>query len=112
MAQTARSHDAILNAARLGVHLLAAHQGEVAEIFSSRAADKFAAVDWDLDGGVPRIRDALVFLHCVTAAVFRHGDHSIMLAEVRHAHLGRGTPLLYSQRSFAWRLAGPGAVEP
>jgi flavin reductase (DIM6/NTAB) family NADH-FMN oxidoreductase RutF len=112
VALTSRSYDAVSNAETLGVHLLAADQGRVAQVFSSRATDKFAAVDWCLEDGVPRILGALVFLRCRTAAVFRHGDHSIVLAAVRHAHCGRGVPLLYSQRSFAWRLTGSDNGEP
>jgi flavin reductase (DIM6/NTAB) family NADH-FMN oxidoreductase RutF len=112
VALSSRSHDSIVTARALGVHLLAADQGGAAEVFSSRARDKFAAVDWQFDDGVPRVRGTLAFLRCDRAAVFGHGDHDIVLAEVRHASLGEGLPLLYSRRSFAWRLAAQDTSEP
>jgi flavin reductase (DIM6/NTAB) family NADH-FMN oxidoreductase RutF len=104
VALTARSHQPVVTARALGVHLLAIGQHETATTFSSTADDKFATVGWEYDEGVPRLQGCRAFLLCEPAAVFRHGDHSIVVAEVVRADLGRGLPLVYARRRFGWRL--------
>lgn len=104
VALTARSHEPVVSARALGVHLLAIDQHEAATTFSTAANDKFATVCWEYDEGVPRLRGCLAFLLCKPTAVFRHGDHSIVVAEVLRADLGHGPPLVYSRRRFGWRL--------
>lgn len=104
VALTARSHELVVSARALGVHLLAISQHEAAATFATTANDKFATLDWDYDEGVPRLRGCLAFLLCEPAAVFRHGDHSIVVAEVRRADMGCGLPLVYARRRFGWRL--------
>jgi flavin reductase (DIM6/NTAB) family NADH-FMN oxidoreductase RutF len=104
VALAARSHEPVVSARALGVHLLALGQHEAATTFAATVDDKFATVGWDYDEGVPRLRGCLAFLLCEPAAVFRHGDHSIVVAEVLRADLGRGLPLVYTRRRFGWRL--------
>jgi flavin reductase (DIM6/NTAB) family NADH-FMN oxidoreductase RutF len=104
VALTARSHQPVISARALGVHLLGLGQDETALRFSTTADDKFATVDWTYDEGVPRLRECLAFLLCAPAAVFRHGDHSIVVAQVIRAELGCGVPLVYTRRRFGWRL--------
>jgi flavin reductase (DIM6/NTAB) family NADH-FMN oxidoreductase RutF len=105
VALSARSHQPVVKAQAIGVHLLAGGQHEIAATFAAAADDKFAAVGWEYDEGVPRLRGCLAFLLCQPAAVFLHGDHSIVVAEVVRAELGDGTPLLYVRRRFGWRLS-------
>lgn len=104
VALTARSHQPVISARALGVHLLAMGQDETAMSFSTTADDKFATVDWAYDEGVPRLRGCLAFLLCAPAAVFEHGDHSIVVAQVIRADLGCGLPLVYARRRLGWRL--------
>lgn len=104
VALTARSHQPVISARALGVHLLAISQHEIAMRFSTTADDKFATVGWEYDEGVPRLRGCLAFLLCEPAAVFRHGDHSIVVAEVIRADPGCGLPLVYARRRLGWRL--------
>lgn len=103
--EASRSHGALTRAGAVGVHLLSEDQWEVATAFSSRAPDKFAGLPWAWDGGLPRLAGGLAFLHCAPVAVFRHGDHSIMIAEVRRAQALGGHPLVYRRRSPGWRVA-------
>jgi flavin reductase (DIM6/NTAB) family NADH-FMN oxidoreductase RutF len=104
VALTARSHQPVTSARALGIHLLAMGQDETAMRFSTTADNKFATVDWAYDEGVPRLRGCLVFLRCEPAAVFRHGDHSIVVAQVIRSDLGCGLPLVYARRQLGWRL--------
>jgi flavin reductase (DIM6/NTAB) family NADH-FMN oxidoreductase RutF len=36
--------------------------------------------------------------------VFRHGDHSLVVAEVKRMESREGRPLVYLRRSLGWRL--------
>ncbi len=103
--EASRSHGALIRATSIGVHLLCDDQWEVAKAFSAPAADKFAGLRWDWDGGLPRLAGGLAFLRCAPVAVFRHGDHSILVAEVRRADALGGHPLVYRRRSPGWRVA-------
>jgi flavin reductase (DIM6/NTAB) family NADH-FMN oxidoreductase RutF len=103
--EASRSHGALTQATSVGVHLLAEDQWEVAKAFSSSAADKFTGLRWEWDGGLPRLAGGLAFLRCAPVAVFRHGDHSILVAEVRRACALGGHPLVYRRRSAGWRVA-------
>lgn len=102
---TARSHPAVVEADAIGVHLLGTDQRHIAEVFSGSAGDKFSGLDWSWDRSVPRLPGALAYLHCQPVAVFRHGDHSLVVAEVERVHSGSGAPLVYLHRTLGWRLA-------
>ncbi|OEV05764.1 flavin reductase family protein [Streptomyces oceani] len=101
---TARSHSPIVEADSIGVHLLTARQRRIAEVFSSRAVDKFSGLDWSWDGSVPRLPGTLAYLLCLPVAVFGHHDHSLVVAEVKRIESQEGTPLIYLRRSLGWRL--------
>ncbi|MDX3225019.1 flavin reductase family protein [Streptomyces sp. ME19-01-6] len=101
---TARSHQPVINADAIGVHMLAAGQRRIAEVFSSRVDDKFSGLDWSWDGSVPRLPGALAYLLCLPVAVFRHGDHSLVVAEVKRMEAAEGSPLVYLRRSLGWQL--------
>lgn len=101
---TARSHGPVTRADALGVHLLTTGQRQVAEVFASRADDKFSGLDWSWDGSVPRLPEALAYLLCLPVAVFRHGDHSLVVAEVVRMESEGGAPLIYLHRSLGWQL--------
>ncbi|WDT93120.1 flavin reductase family protein [Thermoleophilum album] len=109
IAASARSHAAIAAGERFAVHLLRASDGlAIAERFATKDDDKFAAVAWDWEDGVPRLRDALWFIRCRRSATFDHHDHSLVIGDAEKIEVADGEPLLYARRRMDWFLQ-PGA---
>lgn len=111
--ESARAYPALAVGAPFGVHLLSGADLRAAEVFARRGADKFGAVRWDWDGSVPRLTDVSRYLRCVSAAVFPHGDHAVVIGEVVRCERQAGRPrepLVHYRRRLGWRLAAP--VDP
>ena len=102
-----RCHTALVECAHFGVHLLRADQQPVADVFASRTEDKFAGLDWDWDGDVPRIGAVLAYLQCRRSALFELYDHSILIGDVAGGTRNPGEPLVYMDRRMDWRLSAP-----
>lgn len=102
---SSRSHDPLLEAERIGVHLLAQDQAEGARVFSSKSDDKFGSLEWSWDGGVPRLGGVLAYMRCRPDARFGHHDHTILVATVEQAAIEREElPLVYLDRRLEWHL--------
>ena len=101
-----RCHTALVECEHFGVHLLRSDQSEQASLFASRADDKFAALDWAWDDGVP-VFDALAYLRCRRSALFELYDHSILIGDVAGGGITPGDPLVYMERRMDWRLTRP-----
>src|SRR3712207_5005075 len=104
ISHASRCPGALITSAAFGVHVLAADQEPVARVFADRRDDKFAGVEWDWDGDVPRIAGALSFLRCRRAALFELYDHSLLVGDVTNGGVRDGQPLVYMHRSMGWRL--------
>jgi flavin reductase ActVB len=104
---TSRCHAALVERPEFGVHLLSAGQRDLAELFASRAEDKFASVDFDWDHDVPQIRGVLAYLRCRRSALFELYDHSILIGDVAGGAISDGEPLVYRGRRMDWRLTPP-----
>ena len=102
-----RCHATLIACEEFGVHLLAADQAPVAELFASLAEDKFADVRWSWDGGVPVLGGVLAYLRCRRSALFELYDHSILIGDVAGGHRAGGEPLVYMGRRMDWRLSRP-----
>jgi flavin reductase ActVB len=101
-----RARAAVSSAPAFGVHVLCHDQEDIARWFATPGAEKFAAVDWSWDNGVPALApDHLVaYLRCARATVKRHGDHDIVIGEVERVETALGEPLVYLRRRMDWRL--------
>ncbi|BCJ62346.1 flavin reductase family protein [Micromonospora endophytica] len=87
----------------VGVHLLAHHQSELANTFSTSGIDRFAAPTRWRTGpqGVPILDGTLAWLLCRVIDRVTVGSHAIVLAEpelIRRADVG--TPLLYHRGRY------------
>jgi flavin reductase ActVB len=108
--QASRSYTTLVECAQFGVHVLSSAQGPVASVFASRSDDKFADVPWYWDAVVPRLADVPVYLPCRARAVFRHGDHAIIIGDVISADVQPADPLVCYRRRLGWQLRGPDPV--
>ncbi|MEU5553660.1 flavin reductase family protein [Micromonospora sp. NPDC047793] len=84
------------------------HEGGrgAAELFASRAADRFDRVGWreNRSGGLPwLVDDAYAMAECTVADVKIVGDHAVVFGEVVAVQTTRGNPLLYGRHTFSNR---------
>lgn len=101
---SSRCHEALASSERFGVHILRADQEPLARVFAGRGEDKFAGLDWEWDGDVPRLADTLAYLRCRRRARFALYDHTILVGDLDGGHVSGGEPLLYAQRRMDWLL--------
>ncbi|WP_354698847.1 Flavin-dependent monooxygenase, reductase subunit HsaB [Paraconexibacter sp. AEG42_29] len=107
VAHTSRSYDSLLAASHFGVHVLQVGQDEVAGKFASKDEDKFAGIDWEWDGDVPKVNGSLAYLKCETSKAFHHLDHTVLIGEIGDVDRDEAAePMLYLRRRFAWRVSG------
>ncbi len=98
------THKVVSRAERFVVNVLAAEQQEIAELFATRAADKFDRVSWIRSAsGLPMLPGSLALLECVVTHMHDVHTHSVVVADVIAATAVGGEPLLFHRG----RLAGP-----
>lgn len=99
-----RTHDAIQEAARFGVSILAESQAEISGRFASKKIeDKFDGVavrEGEL--GVPLIDGAIFTLECRVHSALPGGDHTIFVGEVVDARTSEHAdrPLVYFRSGY------------
>lgn len=98
----AASYPVFAEAGSFAVNVLSADQQEVARVFATRGADKFASVAWGpRETGAPVFRGVAAWFECRMRERIDAGDHVIVIGEV--VGFGRGTaaPLVYCGGRFA-----------
>jgi len=68
----------------LGVNVLAADQIDVSNACMRPPEERFEGLDWELDGGVPRIAGTTAWLTLTPNQVIDAGDHEFALCNVTH----------------------------
>lgn len=102
LAKASLSMEAFRQSKAFAVHVLGAHQEELARRFASRGHDKFADLDTHAGfGGVPLFDDCVAHFECVTENCFEGGDHVIFLGRVVNFKARDHEPLLFHRGSFA-----------
>jgi flavin reductase (DIM6/NTAB) family NADH-FMN oxidoreductase RutF len=104
---TSRCHTALVEGEVFGLHLLSSGQGALADLFASRAEDKFAGIEWGWDDEVPVLGGVVAYLRCRRSALFELYDHSILIGDAVGGAVSEGEPLVYRGRRMDWRLAPP-----
>jgi 3-hydroxy-9,10-secoandrosta-1,3,5(10)-triene-9,17-dione monooxygenase reductase component len=101
-ARTSRSWPLMREAGHFCVNVLAAGQEELARVFASKGADKFAGVEWrPAESGAPILAGALAYVDCTIEAVHPSGDHDIVIGRVHALSSCSGDdPLLYHRGAF------------
>ena len=92
--------DPVLRTGRFGVNVLSHGQDEIARLFAQPSIDRFAAVDWHYDHGLPRLSGAPGWLVCELAQSVEGGDHMLLLGTVREAEIRTAPPLVYGHRAY------------
>ena len=93
---------AFREAGHFAVHVLAAEQEALSNLFASPNADRFSAQEITRGaGGVPLLPGCLAVFECRTSAIHAGGDHDIFLGEVLVFTSREGAPLLYHGGRYA-----------
>ena len=103
-----RCYPALADGEVFGVHLLAAGNERLAQVFADPAIDdKFDGVGWRWRDEVPALADELcvAYLHCRRAARFDLYDHTILIGDIASGEHFGGDPLVYLERQMGWRLS-------
>jgi 3-hydroxy-9,10-secoandrosta-1,3,5(10)-triene-9,17-dione monooxygenase reductase component len=101
LSREAPEFPAFQQASHFAVHVLAAGQRPVSDLFASPNRAKFAnlAVNEGL-GGVPLLTGCLAILECRTEVIQAGGDHIIVIGRVERLRRETGEPLLYWQGGY------------
>ncbi|MFJ3724425.1 flavin reductase family protein [Streptomyces sp. NPDC090045] len=102
-----RTLPAIVASQAFAVNFLSVEGQSASELFASKAADKFAHVDWEpsaLAAGAPLLTDiALSYAECRIVSTTRADDHWLFTARVEGTAVFPRVPLLYRRGEYsAW----------
>jgi flavin reductase (DIM6/NTAB) family NADH-FMN oxidoreductase RutF len=85
---------------RFGVNVLGATQDALALRFAGKGEGKFTGVEWEDEGGLPRLADAIGWLSCRAGSFLEGGDHVLVPGVVEAASALPAAPLAYHRRVF------------
>lgn len=81
---------------RIGISVLAEHQGQISTQLAARTGDRFAGVPWHLgDRGTVLIGAAAAWFTCSIADEVRAGDHDIIVLAVHDLSAHHDAPLVF-----------------
>ncbi|MFI5541796.1 flavin reductase family protein [Nocardia sp. NPDC051900] len=90
----------VTDAGRLSVNVLSTEQRSIAKTFARTGGDKFAGVQWSVKERLPHLGGVSTWLACEVIRLVEGGDHTIVLAAVRHAEFSDLLPLVYARHVF------------
>jgi len=101
VAQGARSHDALVSAPGVAVHVLSEDQADVSRAFARPGADKFEGIARARGRfDVPLLPLGVARLVCARHAVHEEGDHTILVARVLETEVTEAPALVYADRGY------------
>ena len=100
--RNAECHAAFRNAKGWMIHIIQPNHADLAVLFATRGADKFAGGRFrEGEGGLPVLDEAVVRLHCSPNSRYSGGDHTILVGRVEGVWIDDAqTPALYFRRNF------------
>ncbi|MET0279221.1 MAG: flavin reductase family protein [Pseudorhodoplanes sp.] len=102
--RASRLHNPLVCAGRFCVNILHAHQIDIADAFSGKAAgeERFMVGEWaSTDDELPYLIPAQANIFCETDAISSYGTHSIVIGKVREVAVrGQVAPLLYQDGNY------------
>ncbi|WP_391207103.1 flavin reductase family protein [Psychrobacillus sp. L4] len=95
------SYDDFLKVDKFTVNILAADQGDLCTLFSSKVEDRFSQCDWKKSElNLPVLSDSLAVLQCKVFKQIEAGDHTVLIGEVLDIQNESKEPLLYHRRTI------------
>ncbi len=113
LSKSSMSLGAFVESQHFAVHILAADQEPLSNLFAKRGADKFAGLCLSRGhGGIPLLDGCAARFECRTAFRYEGGDHEIFVGEViTFEHFPR-PPLVFHAGSYAVALRRPSSASP
>jgi len=98
---TSSTYPVLFAATHLGVNVLGNDQRGVVSVFSSKADDKFASVEWrEGPHGSPLIDGSAAMIEAEIRERFQAKTHTVFICRVRYAEVSDKPPMLYSGGRF------------
>jgi 3-hydroxy-9,10-secoandrosta-1,3,5(10)-triene-9,17-dione monooxygenase reductase component len=112
--RTSATWPRIARAGHFCANVLTAGQRDLARVFGTAGADKFAGVTWSPSAsGAPVLAGVLTWVGCEVAAVHEAGDHHVVLGRVTElGPVGAGQPLLFYRGRYGVTAAAPADSPP
>ncbi|HEU0203004.1 MAG TPA: flavin reductase [Burkholderiaceae bacterium] len=108
LAKSSSNLPAFLQAQHFAVHVLAATQDGLSNLFAKRGADRFAGLEVARGhGDVPLLHGCAARFECRTAFRYEGGDHQIFVGEVLVFEHFERPPLVYQQGAYALAVRKP-----
>ena len=112
LAKSSHSRVAFCENGHFAIHVLAASQENLANIFAQSGKDKFSDITWSEGAlGSPIFDDYAALFQCKTRHRYDGGDHVILVGEVVHYEARETAPLLFHAGRYAERRPRPGQEE-
>ncbi len=98
----ANTYEVVTKAHHFAINMLNRRQDELALLFATRGADKFAGIPYQQGvTGAPLLPEvSIAVIECRMYAQYDGGDHTIVVGEVVAASVSEGQPLLFYDRKF------------
>jgi 3-hydroxy-9,10-secoandrosta-1,3,5(10)-triene-9,17-dione monooxygenase reductase component len=100
---SSRTLKAVRESERFCINMLGSHQEDVSRVFASKRspAEKFAAVDYRMEDGVPILEGNLAHLICGLDSELRRGDHVVVIGDVLTGTTdSNGSPLVFYRGQY------------
>jgi flavin reductase (DIM6/NTAB) family NADH-FMN oxidoreductase RutF len=99
--KTSSTHDFLWRSKHMGITILAADQLPLAQLFASKAADKFAHVDWTAaPNGSPLLANSAAAMEVRIGDRLDAHSHTVFTGQVVHVEHSDAEPLIYSAGNF------------
>ncbi|MGB9992829.1 flavin reductase family protein [Massilia sp. SM-13] len=83
------------------INVLSADQAHLAKLFSTRTADPWDTVEYELSRtGQPVLKGATAWFECHNRSRYPEGDHVIFVGEVEHCEFSPQPPLVFHGGQF------------
>ncbi len=102
LSQQSQSLPVFHSGSHYAIHVLGAHQRDLAQRFAARGVDRWEGVPYQLGAsGAPLLEGAVAVFECFNRSQYEEGDHIIFVGEVeRCSHRTDVAPLLYHGGRF------------
>lgn len=98
---TSSTHDCLFRTDHLAINILSTDQLDVVGVFATKAADKFADLDWTPGPfGSPLINRSSAVMETEIRERLRASTHTIFMCRVVHAEVAALHPMVYSSGRF------------
>lgn len=107
--RTSSTYESLFASTHLAVNILSREQAAVVSVFASKAADKFAGIDWTCGPyGSPLLEGSSARLEAEIRERLQAKTHTVFICRVRHAEVTDVPPMVYA----AGALFDGGALTP